>query len=697
MITVRKDTKTVEVYWVADGDFPYEKFNNVEPTLKKGAKEYYDLRVAFDIETTNMEKNKWAFMYVWQMGFYEQNCVAMGRTWNEFNVFIEGLRKKLNKGHLPVYVHNLQFEFQFMRNFCTMQEVFSRKKRQVVRCRADNWLELRCSYILTNMSLDKFTNKVDGVHWKKESGEDFNYNKIRWPDTKLTEKEILYCVCDVMGLCEAIDIYVRKMGYTLANVPMTSTGFVRNDYREVCINDKAHMSRFRRGKVNAEQYTLLSEASRGGIAGSNSVFTGWNISGVDSEDIKSSYPYQMCTKYFPVGGFSNVNVRFGDDRFYDLLATKCCLIVWYCEDIKLKDWNTIPYISKSNCSNVVGAKVGNGKLYEAELCGMCCTEIDMKLINRYYTYKNPVVVQMLVADRGMLSRAFRGHLMEMFFNKTMLEDGDPFDYNKYKNKINASFGMLLTDIVQPEVVYRGLVGKDVFIREVVKDVQSGLDTYYSKRSSFLNYQDGVWVLAHGRDDLCTGWDIVGSDVVQVDTDSVKHVNDYKKEFEELNAGIIEACKGLSVKPWVLNKKGEMVHLGVWEHERLKGERGNGSYTYKTFRTLGAKKYCYTDWTDESSMVVSGVPKEEGTAWINKNGLKAFKPGSTINSNESGRLVAFYNDFVRPVTKCIKGHWVTYGSNICLLPGTYTFGVTEDWDSMLTSDVDWKIEDDNTGV
>lgn len=702
MITVQLigDDGTVLEHDVYDvWDYPYHVIADGVQRVESGQKSYWDIVATFDIESSNVRKGikwerNWGFMYVWQ--FCCDGWVCMGRTWAEFKEMLERLKLALGRGsNLVVYVHNLQFEFQFFRNFFKIENVFCRKKRQVIYCVSEG-IEFRCSYLLTNMSLDMFLKKQRGVKWYKQTGK-YNYDIIRYPDTELSNEEILYCVCDVLGLWEAIVSLMTDRNCNLCNIPVTSTGFVRKDYREKCLHNREHMKRFRKGQLNAEQYILCNESSRGAIAGSNACNTGWTISECDSEDIKSSYPYQMATKYFPYGKFKFVDCKFGADNFYYYLTHYCCILVWSAENFKLREWDTIPYIAKAKCKVVKGGLCGNGKVYSAKEIGMCCTEIDFRLISERYTFENPVLYKMMVADRGMLSKAFREHLLEMFQIKTDLEDGDKYDYDKYKNKINSSFGMLLTDILHPEFVYQP-GGDEPFRVEEVEDFNAGLKKYYSSKTSFLSYQDGVWVLAHGRDDLCRGMGVVGTDIIQVDTDSVKHLGDYRVEFNALNQSIIDMAEDFDVKPYAIRKNGEKVYLGVWEHEKLKGTPEGVEKTYKYFRTLGAKKYCYVDWKDEIHITVSGVGKKEGADYLRKNGgLEAFVPDKTIPAGESGRLVAYYNDEKEVHTVCMDGHFVTYGSNVCLLPGTYTFGVTDEWEKMIASDWDWEIDDDNQGV
>ena len=163
-----------------------------------------DMVCCFDIETTYLADIEQSFMYVWQFQFGEYTI--MGRTWEEFLTFIRRIKAALKKSERIVcYVHNLSFEFQFLRGIYTFTalEVFCMDRRKIVKCEMEGCIEFRCSYIHSNMSLDQFTKKMQCAV-RKLTGT-FDYSKIRYPWTDLTNEEIAYCINDVLSLQEAIE------------------------------------------------------------------------------------------------------------------------------------------------------------------------------------------------------------------------------------------------------------------------------------------------------------------------------------------------------------------------------------------------------------------------------------------------------------------------------------------------------------
>ena len=117
---------------------------------------YKNIVTAFDIECSTIEtaKGPQAFMYVWQWQFGTEYTVV-GRTWDELKAFIKKLTKGMFKEQgIWVAVHNLSYEFQFLRGVFHFSEedVFCMKSRKILSARLPH-IEFHCSYIHSNMSL----------------------------------------------------------------------------------------------------------------------------------------------------------------------------------------------------------------------------------------------------------------------------------------------------------------------------------------------------------------------------------------------------------------------------------------------------------------------------------------------------------------------------------------------------------------
>lgn len=231
---------------------------------------------AFDIETTTLDADI-SFMYCWQWctlhrGYYH---VVMGRTWAEYIDHINRIQQQLDDGvRVAVYVHNLGYEFQYIRNFFEWDSVFASKPRQPIKALTVSGTEYRCSWKLTNMSLEAATNKEPGMTYVKYKDK-IDYRKIRYPETPLDDEHLVYDILDVVSLCDLIKNLLKNNGDSIATIPLTSTGYVRRacrkrvrqempDYR-----DKVFLP----NSISPDVYCKLKEAARGGNTHANRYFS----------------------------------------------------------------------------------------------------------------------------------------------------------------------------------------------------------------------------------------------------------------------------------------------------------------------------------------------------------------------------------------------------------------------------------------
>ena len=265
-------------------------------------------------------------------------------------------------------------------------------------------------------------------------------------------------------------------------------------------------------------------------------------------------------------------------------------------------------------------------------------------------------------------------ILKQYFDKTTLKDKDPYLYMKQKNKFNANFGCMLTDICQDEVVYHE---NDCipFTYEKEDTYEAQLDRYYSSRNSFLSYQHGVWVTAWCRYRLQKAINALSTDMVYCDTDSVKFFDSSVNRllFNELNAEILDDINKCGLECSV-TYKGKKYTLGLWESD---GD-------YKAFKSMGAKKYCYIDDKDEFHITVAGLSKSKARDWLEKHGgMDAFEEGTIVPKENSGRTSALYNDYERVRNLTLKnGEVIEVGSNMVITDVTYQFSLTEDYSNLL---------------
>ena len=146
-------TETVQPFQIINGHISPDKIDEIllplaglKPITTSKRKQYYNIVCAFDIETTsfsNQLDEKCAIMYCWQMAI--NGRVILGRTWNEFIKVLNRLTEFFNLNtdrRLIMYVHNLSFEFQFIRKRLEWESVFSIETRKPLYALTTGGIEL---------------------------------------------------------------------------------------------------------------------------------------------------------------------------------------------------------------------------------------------------------------------------------------------------------------------------------------------------------------------------------------------------------------------------------------------------------------------------------------------------------------------------------------------------------------------------
>lgn len=653
------------------GDMIRHKMYQFPDSKKKGRYRcnYMEIPISFDIETTTLyERDKdgavdtskvipSAFMYHWQMAI--DDIVVFGRHWKEFQLMLKKLEKNLDirqDNRIIIWVHNLAYEFQFFRNFVKVVDGFWRDTYKPIYVVLESGIEFRCSYMLTGLSLYDLTRKNDCFYRKED---DFDYRKIRTPSTKLMESELEYCYCDVRGLNEAL---TKQLQEHYSTIPLTKTGYVRRDFRNAMRKEKYNRQLFLDTRLSAGLYRALRSAFRGGDTHANYLFANQVIDEVESWDIKSSYPACMMYERYPMGPFFEGTLHTlekMEDDFAYLLRVKLV---------------GVEYASRDNCPYIAYAKVSafeesqdNGRIITADTVIGWFTDIDIRIILETYKIDSYEILDVFKARYDFLPEEFTNQVREYFKKKTEL-DGKKDDYSKRiyvesKERLNSAYGMTVTRIDNPKVIYENQEYK-VEIPSIEKTIQE----HYKNRNNFLPYQWGVWITAWARKRLRQGMKIAGDVHLYNDTDSVKCIAEKRIDegFGKLNSQIEKEA----AKHDMIFKKsdGTLAICGIWEKEDY----------YDKFKTLGAKKYIY-EKAGKITSVIAGVSVKAGSEYFQKAGMDAFEIGTTIK--ESGHLTAWVND--EPVHKItVNGEDIWTASNIALVDNVYTIGISDDYEGLL---------------
>lgn len=700
---------------ISAADFDPDFFTGMQPVVQRGRKKsveqrrkYLPLICAFDIETTTLQDKKQAFMYHWQFQL-DRYVTITGRTWEEFVDLIAKIIGAVEDNTLVVYVHNLSYEFQFISDpeiyDFTADEVFAMDERSILKCSIGRQIEFRCSYRLFNAGLGHVTRKEFNVKHKKLDGDDYDYNKIRYPWSNLTDQELEYCYNDVRGLVEAVYALMDHYHDNIYTIPLTSTGYPRRDCKKVLYGMHAAVKDM---IPNYEIYKMLRKAFRGGDTHASRHWAGVILSDVNSADRSSSYPDVNVNCRYPVSSWHEVDpANLSMDYIIDLIGRRGKACLMECEifnlDLKDPDWPA-PYLTIDKTEEIIWPSYlddprpcrDNGRILRADHVKIYITDIDLRIILQTYT-GYIVFNKCYYAAYGNLPRRFIEVINGYYRAKTSLKGlPDPDGsigvmYRQAKAKNNGIYGMEATDPIKPELIYDGVN----VTMPLLDDATVGrLYEEYTKKA-WIPYQWGVWTTALARYELFKGMQAIAKDttedglpgswdIIYWDTDSLKYVGNHDEALRKLNLSYIKRSR--SNRGYAADPSGEEHFLGVFEKED----------TYKRFITWGAKKYAYEYEDGIPHVTIAGVNKSIGAEELReKGGLEVLKAGFVFE--KAGGTESVYNDTIPDQCKDIEidGHKLHITKNIALLPSTYRMGVTSDYAEILRDGRIWRamLDDD----
>lgn len=675
------------IYW--------DKYNGVghEPNIK-GKRKFYDANIyTFDIETSSYyvldgkvypaiqydnlsdkEKQraiKRSHMYIWMFGI--NDIVYFGRTWDELKLFLKRLDNHISDRKY-VFIHNLAFEFQYLKSNFHFDEVSARKSHKVITAIMKDYnIMLKCSYMMSNVAL-KYLPKMFDLPVEKKVG-DLDYSLIRNPNTPMSDIELGYCEYDCLVLYHYI-LKELEVYEDVKHIPTTNTGKVRRELQDLTrTNFKYRRVVNRAINTNPIIYNRLCEAFLGGYTHANWIYADEVLENVDSYDIASSYPYVLVTQKYPNSEFQKCFIKKKEQMSKGL----CYLLVVKFRNVKCKYFNN--FISASKCRNLRGAKYDNGRLISAAEFEMTLTDIDFYFYLDTYDLEYEIL-ECYCSSKNYLPKTLIEFILDKYVGKTELKgvEGKEMEYGRIKGMYNSIYGMSVTNNIRDDVIYDDATGT---WEEVPLDNDSIIEKLKSeKKKAFLSFAYGVWVTAYARDNLLRR--VIANDdyVVYCDTDSCKLVDGYdKKVFEDYNKQVEDrinfVCRVLKLD---VNKyapsdiKGNKHMMGLFEKE----------CNYQKFITQGAKKYAY-EIDGKIHITVAGVPKSGAKAL---KSLDDFRDDFVFSYNDTNKNLVLYTEEQSPIeVEDYLGlkYLVIDRSGCCILPNTYKLSKSLDYANLVSDD------------
>lgn len=659
------------------------------------------------------EKVGITYIHIFAIGDRQGVHTFLMRTFDEFEQFIKDLdreiMRQLSYGYckdpqliqkqytnLPyshvqktpkgfIYVHNFGFDFQsglrntglkFRAKRKKADPVFARKPHKPMKATilpVYNELEFRDTLCLAQRSLKTWL-EDENIPIKKLTG-DLDYDLIRTPNTPLTDKELGYCVNDVAGLVLVMSKYADKFG-GLDKIPLTQTGIVRNRCIETVKEGwKKSQSQIMQNMTYSD-FKELNQLFLGGWTHGNAHKAGKTWKGIRCFDFASSYPYVMTTMKYPVEQFTKRDPakywkKYKHEDPQDLDRNECFYVKVRFTNIKTKLNNT--FWSGSRCLELKNPTLDNGKIAKADAMTTYMTDLDYNTFIRAYDCDEEIL-ELKTAKCDFLPRELILLILDQYKQKTNYKDvaGKESLYKVSKEFVNSIYGCAVTNYIGDIVQYlddKGWIKQtfkefEAFDQEVAEERYSHIvRAAYTKDRTFLSYQIGCWITAHARYNL---WSLIlqlDEHVLYGDTDSLKgQFDDHDLAIiEEYNENVLkrqeEVAKRLNFDPDLYRPRkpkpngdpgGDPAILGIFDRESDCLE----------FRTLGAKRYCYTVINKKGEVelktTVAGIPKKNGAAKFDN--VDDFEPDTGWTTQESGKKILKYID-EQP-----RMHWVDYKGN-----------------------------------
>lgn len=654
-----------------------------------------------------------SLMYVWQCAVETrvttEPVVFMGRTWESFRAFINeltddirllsngcnpavtglmrqsSLRKVHDRPLVHIYIHNLGFEFQHLRNVFGDEmdgKVFARSPRKPMRVSFQYNAITLCfndTLVLTQKSLKTWCKDANLTVKKLDEPKDY-YLPVRTPETPLTAEEIQYSINDVVCMVYGIQKYREKYG-SLANIPMTQTGEVRRTCeREVAMKvvDWSDTCRQVTRSYTFDQFMDIYKCFAGGWTHANAHYTGRVVKDVKCYDFRSSYPAVMCSRKFPVSEWTPCTeterqalmAQDPNDRDYMFY------IEFTAECVDSKTMNT--FWSSSKCTLEGDYSIDNGKVSSADKLTAIMTDLDFDVFTKVYDYTSITVHKCMKSKAEYLPKELVNLILDYYKAKTSLKGtGRDSEYAEAKQFINSIYGVFVTKIITDDVQF---YGEWVKAHVNVYDFNAQIKKM-TEKPMFTMYQVGVWVTAWARHNLWDAIQHLDRKTVYCDTDSIKGRFDDAdiKWFDDYNIKIwnqsMRCATALGIDPDMYRPatpKGVVKELGYFDREDDCIE----------FKTLGAKRYADTIMVNRRKVLqttIAGLPKSAGKAKIKE--VSDFNDNVVWTPKESEKLMSTYNDN-QPCCEWIDRNGKHYISTdqygVCLTPTEFTMGLSEDY-------------------
>ena len=618
--------------------YNYNVLHNIMYNRRTGRgqnEKYNDCIIMADTETSKKPNSEENHIVAWTISIraFDMNLVTLyGQKPSEFCNCIEKIMYNMEGDETYVYFHNLSYDIVFLEKFLFNKfgypiNQLNTKPHYHILFKWENGLVIKDSLILAQRKLEKWAIDLDVEH-KKAVGK-WNYDKIRNQCDELTSDELKYIENDTLAGVECIQKTLDALGKNISSIPYTATGIPREQVRKRAKQNNGR-NEFKRRVATYDQYRKLEYCFHGGYTHANRYYIDMLIDKmVQCFDFASSYPYCMLSQKFPSDRFVERD-DCAPEYIIENSDTYAYMFKFIATKIELKDkLFPMPPLQFSKCIHNINAIVDNGRILQSEYVEIYLTEMDLKVIEKYYKWEKALCTEVEFSTKDYLPRWLTDYVFECFYNKTMAKGGDPVDYSIKKSTVNSIYGLTVQKNIR-ENWLQNFETMEFYIDDTV-DSETAYNKFVNSQGSVLPYQYGVWVTSYAFYNLfqlgecCDEW-------IYSDTDSCYGIG---WDYDKVNAYNEKCKKMLQDNGYgAVIRNGKEYWLGVAETE---GDNDK----YSEFKVMGAKRYCGRCMADnEIHITVAGVPKKTGAKCIDDN-INNFTNGFIFSGEKTGKLLHKY--------------------------------------------------------
>ena len=546
------------------------------------------------------------------------------------------------------YIHNASYDLSYLIPFLHekwgVRKILATAPHKIIVIESGPWI-IRCSYRLSNRSLAKWGKDLHIKHQKKAGL--IAYDVRRYPDSKLTRRDWIYQLYDVVALEECVLAEMQREHDTLQSIPLTSTGYIRRDGRKRAIKHKDR-AEFQRTRMTVPVYKDYRFSFAGGLTHGNRFVIGETVTAPDEQqirhrDFRSMYPTELRRrKHFPIGPFVlyyeyELGIRCTWEELDELKKENCLMITAIIRGAELKKGETLPYLQQSKC--LLGSAgdyranvLDNGRVIKCK--GATClslTDIDWDILRKQYDFtEEPQIVRVFTSKAGPIPEyleelvdsyyhgksAFKDKVKELKEAKALdalIQDAE-ISLIKSKNGINGIFGLSSTDPVRLD--WNLDMESYEWNHSLLTDeaIEEKLESFYKSRNSYMRYQIGVYVTALARKDLMDMYWLIGPEnFLYGDTDSIFYRSTPEIEAR-LDAENKRRYDAAIAEGGYIENNGKIVTYDSFDDE---GEN------IRQFRFLHAKAYAYVTDDGELHCTVAGVSRRDKHGYTREQELKSI--------------------------------------------------------------------------